>query len=40
MDVQALVFILAVAFSGAALFFGTQNGYYDTEYYHGDGSSH
>ncbi|MEM9265962.1 MAG: hypothetical protein AAGA46_10605 [Cyanobacteria bacterium P01_F01_bin.13] len=40
MDIQAILPVLAVVFSVACLFFGTQNGFYDSDDYHGNGSAH
>ncbi len=40
MDVKLVVVFLAGLFIVATLFFGTQNGFYDSENYHGDGSAH
>jgi len=40
MDVKLLLVILTVLFSVATLYFGTQNGFYDSDNYHGDGSAH
>ncbi len=40
MDVKILMMTLTVLFVVSALFFGTKNGYYDTEYYDGNGTAH
>lgn len=40
MDVKLLLLILAPLFAMACLFFGTQNGFYDSDDYHGNGSAH
>jgi hypothetical protein len=40
MDVKLVILILAGVFILASLFFGTQNGFYNSQDYHGDGSSH
>jgi hypothetical protein len=40
MDIKAILPALAVAFTIACLFFGTQNGFYDSDNYHGNGSAH
>jgi hypothetical protein len=40
MNIQAILPILAVPFVIACLFFGTRNGFYDTDNYHGNGSAH
>lgn len=40
MDVKMLIVILTGLFIVSALFFGTRNGYYDTDYYDGNGSAH
>jgi hypothetical protein len=40
MDVKLLLLIFAPLFTMACLFFGTQNGFYDSDDYHGNGSAH
>ena len=40
MDVKFFLLILSVIFPIACLFFGTKNGFYDTDNYHGNGSAH
>lgn len=40
MDVKMLIAILTGLFIVSALFFGTKNGYYDTDDYDGNGSAH
>jgi hypothetical protein len=40
MDVKAILLILTGVFVLATLFFGTRNGFYDTDNYHGNGSAH
>jgi nitrogen fixation-related uncharacterized protein len=40
MDVKMLIVILTGLFIVSALFFGTKNGYYDTDDYDGNGSAH
>jgi hypothetical protein len=40
MDVKLVLVVLSLVFSGACLFFGTKNGYYDSDNYHGNGSAH
>ncbi|MGD1851591.1 MAG: hypothetical protein ACFCBU_13665 [Cyanophyceae cyanobacterium] len=40
MDIQILLLGLVPVFTVACLFFGTRNGFYDTEDYHGNGSAH
>jgi nitrogen fixation-related uncharacterized protein len=40
MDVKILIVILTGLFIVSALFFGTKNGYYDTDDYDGNGSAH
>lgn len=39
-DFKTVLVVLTVLFSGSVLFFGTRNGYYDTDKYHGNGSAH
>ncbi|MEO1593437.1 MAG: hypothetical protein AAFU71_19405 [Cyanobacteria bacterium J06632_22] len=40
MDIQSILPVLAGVFIVACLFFGTQNGFYDSDDYHGNGSAH
>ena len=40
MDIKLVIFGLVALFSTACLFFGTRNGFYDSENYHGNGSAH
>ncbi len=40
MNVKLVLVGLTVVFSLATLFFGTRNGFYDTDKYHGNGSAH
>ncbi len=40
MDVKLILIGLTVLFTISCLFFGTKNGFYDTDNYHGNGSAH
>jgi hypothetical protein len=40
MDVKLIIVILTGLFLVSALFFGTKNGFYDTDKYDGNGSAH
>lgn len=40
MDVKLILLALTPVFIVACLFFGTRNGFYDTDNYHGNGSAH
>jgi hypothetical protein len=40
MDIKAILPVLTLVFVVATLFFGTRNGFYDTDNYHGNGSAH
>jgi hypothetical protein len=40
MDVKLIFAILSGLFIVSTLFFGTKNGFYDSENYHGNGSAH
>ena len=40
MDIKAILLVLTAVFVVATLFFGTRNGFYDTDNYHGNGSAH
>ncbi len=37
---KAIVLGITLVVSVAALYFGTRNGFYDTDKYHGNGSAH
>ena len=37
---ELFLFGLTALFTVTTLFFGTKNGYYDTDDYHGNGSAH
>lgn len=40
MDVKLLIAVLSGVFIVSCLFFGTKNGYYDTDKYDGNGTAH
>jgi hypothetical protein len=40
MDIKAVLIGLTVAFTLSSLYFGTRNGFYDSDNYHGNGSAH
>ncbi|MGC8714538.1 MAG: hypothetical protein ACP5RH_19305 [Leptodesmis sp.] len=40
MDVKLVLVVLTGIFTVACLFFGTRNGFYDSDNYHGNGSAH
>ena len=40
MDIKAILLVLTGIFVVATLFFGTRNGFYDSDDYHGNGSAH
>lgn len=40
MDVKTIMAIMTGLFIVSALFFGTKNGFYDTDNYDGNGSAH
>ena len=40
MDVKLIITLLSGVFIVACLFFGTKNGFYDTDNYDGNGSAH
>jgi len=40
LDFKVLLIALTGIFIVSSLFFGTRNGYYDTDKYHGNGSAH
>ncbi len=39
-DFKTVLLAIAVPFTLSCLFFGTRNGFYDTDKYHGNGSAH
>jgi hypothetical protein len=39
-DFKLVLIVLTILFSTSVLFFGTRNGFYDTDKYHGNGSAH
>jgi hypothetical protein len=39
-DIKLILPALTVVFTLACLFFGTKNGFYDSDDYHGNGSAH
>ncbi|MEM1424948.1 MAG: hypothetical protein AAGF75_00125 [Cyanobacteria bacterium P01_H01_bin.130] len=39
-DIKSVLVVLTVVFSVSCLFFGTRNGFYDSDDYHGNGSAH
>ncbi len=39
-DIKSVLVVLTVIFSVSCLFFGTRNGFYDSDDYHGNGSAH
>jgi len=39
-DVQLILLLLSLPFAAACLFFGTKNGFYNSDDYHGNGSAH
>jgi hypothetical protein len=39
-DLKTVLLAIAVPFTLSCLFFGTRNGFYDTDKYHGNGSAH
>ncbi|MCG9885763.1 MAG: hypothetical protein MH825_09335 [Cyanobacteria bacterium] len=39
-DIKIILPALTVVFTLACLFFGTKNGFYDSDDYHGNGSAH
>jgi hypothetical protein len=40
MDIKLILLALTPVFIVACLFFGTRNGFYDSDNYHGNGSAH
>jgi hypothetical protein len=40
LDFKVVLAGLTILFVITALFFGTRNGFYDTDNYHGNGSAH
>ena len=40
MDVKSILVVLTVLFTVSCLFFGTRNGYYDSDNYDGNGAAH
>lgn len=40
MDIKTILLVLTPLFVVATLFFGTRNGFYNTDNYHGNGSAH
>jgi hypothetical protein len=40
MDIKLILAVLTGVFVVATLFFGTKNGFYNTDDYHGNGSAH
>jgi len=40
MDIKLILLGLTPIFTLLCLFFGTKNGFYDSENYHGNGSAH
>ncbi len=40
MDIKLILVGLTVMFTVSCLFFGTKNGFYDSDNYHGNGSAH
>ncbi|MEA5477335.1 MULTISPECIES: hypothetical protein [Cyanophyceae] len=40
LDLKVILPILTILFTVSCLFFGTRNGFYDTDKYHGNGSAH
>ncbi|AGY60185.1 hypothetical protein GKIL_3939 [Gloeobacter kilaueensis JS1] len=38
--IKLIILGIAIAFVPLALFFGTKNGFYNTDRYHGNGSAH
>jgi hypothetical protein len=40
MDIKAVLIGLTVVFTLSSLYFGTRNGFYDSDNYHGNGSAH
>ncbi len=40
MDVKLVMVVLSGLFIVTTLYFGTRNGFYDSDNYHGNGSAH
>ncbi len=40
LDFKTILVGLTIVFSISCLFFGTKNGFYNTDKYHGNGSAH
>jgi len=40
METKLILVVLTALFTVTSLFFGTRNGFYDTDDYHGNGSAH
>ncbi len=40
MEFKIVLLTITILFSVTALYFGTRNGFYDTDKYHGNGSAH
>ena len=40
MEVKLVLVVLTGVFIISSLFFGTKNGFYDSDNYHGNGSAH
>jgi hypothetical protein len=40
MDIKIIMLVLAGLFTVSSLFFGTKNGFYDSDDYHGNGTAH
>lgn len=40
MEFKIVLLVITILFSVTALYFGTRNGFYDTDKYHGNGSAH
>ncbi|HEY9667422.1 MAG TPA: hypothetical protein V6C91_11490 [Coleofasciculaceae cyanobacterium] len=40
MDIKLVLVVLTIVFTAGSLIFGTKNGFYDSDNYHGNGSAH
>jgi hypothetical protein len=40
MDIKLILLLITPLFIVSTLFFGTKNGFYDSDNYHGNGSAH
>ncbi|MGL5882527.1 hypothetical protein [Synechococcus elongatus] len=40
MDFKLVLLLLTIPFTLATLYFGTRNGFYDSDDYHGNGTAH